>query len=402
MIVHVDMDAFYASVEQRDRPDLAQRPVVVGGHPDRRGVVAAANYVAREYGVRSAMPASTARRLCPHAVFLPPRMKHYSQISKAIHDIFAKYTPVVEPLSLDEAFLDVTGSEKLFGPADHIARSIKEQIRHQLDLVASVGIAPNKFVAKVASDHDKPNGFCVVTEDRIAEFLAPMDVNRIWGVGQITGNRLRELGAQTIAETRRFSPQVLEQQFGQQGTLIWELVRGIDRRPVVPDRTAKSISRETTFPEDISHPELLRSILLELTEELSWRLRQQELTGSTVFVKARLFDFRNCVRTRKLTAATSRTNDLWQAASCLLDECLKDVRQPLRLLGIGIGGLSHTSQKQGSLFLHETDASAERLDTAADQIRSRFGLSALQHGSVLQRHKQRHSSQNPDATDDIL
>ncbi|MEO1996899.1 MAG: DNA polymerase IV, partial [Planctomycetaceae bacterium] len=299
--------------------------------------------------------------------------------------------------SLDEAFLDVTGSEQLFGQATQIARSIKDQIHSSLDLIASVGVAPNKFLAKVASDHDKPDGFCVVTPDRVAEFLGPLDVNRLWGVGHVTGGRLRQLGAQTVADARRFSQNVLEQHFGQQGTQIWELVRGIARRPVVPDRSAKSISRETTFPQDVSDPDILRTILLELTEHLSWRLRQQRLTGSTVFVKVRLSDFRTRIRTRTLTTATSRTHDLWQAAALLLDDCLAGLQQSLRLVGIGIGGLKQACQRQAALFPHEADESAERLDSAADQIRARFGPQAIQHGSVLNRRIQHTSPPDSDA-----
>jgi len=385
MIVHVDMDAFYASIEQRDRPELARCPVIVGGHPDRRGVVAAASYQARQFGVHSAMPAATARRLCPQAVFLPPRIGYYGEVSAQIRKIFAAYTPLVEPLSLDEAFLDVSGSEELFGPAARIGRAIKDEIRDSLQLVASVGIAPNKFLAKIASDHDKPDGYHLVTPDGVRDFLDPLDISRLWGVGHVTATRLRQLGAQTVGDARRFPQPVLEQQFGPQGIKIWELVRGIDKRTVVPDRAAKSISRETTFPQDVADFEILRSILLELTEHIAWRLRQQRLRGSTIFVKTRLSDFRTQIRSRTLATPTDRTSDIWQAATGLLSDCRDGLQQPLRLLGVGVSGLEQPGQRQAALFQHETDQTASRLDVAADQIRARFGSRAIEHGSVMQR-----------------
>ena len=247
MILHVDMDAFYASVEARDRPELAKRPVIVGGTAEGRGVVAAANYVARQFGVHSAMPCATAKRLCPHAVFLPSRIDYYGQVSGKIREIFCRFTPIVEPLSLDEAFLDVTGSRKLFGAAVDIGRKIKQVIGEEIRLVASVGVAPNKSLAKIASDLEKPNGFVVVQPNNIEAFLEPLPVERIWGIGRQGSQVLHRMGIRTIGQLRQLPLDWLENHFGNNAQHFWQLARGIDDRAVVPDREAKSISHETTF-----------------------------------------------------------------------------------------------------------------------------------------------------------
>jgi DNA polymerase-4 len=257
-ILHVDMDAFYASVEQRDHPELRGRPVIVGGI-DGRGVVSAASYEARQFGVHSAMPMTTARRLCPDGIILPVRMQHYAQISRQIREIFFSFTPLVEPLSLDEAFLDVHGCEGLFGPAPEIARQIKARIRGQTGLVASVGVAPNKFLAKLASDHGKPDGFVIVLPDCVADFLCPLPVGRLWGVGTKGQKRLHALGIRTIGQLAALPERVLADQFGDSGRHIWRLAHGQDRRSVVPDREAKSISTETTFAHDLGDRHILRT-----------------------------------------------------------------------------------------------------------------------------------------------
>ncbi|NIR31889.1 MAG: DNA polymerase IV, partial [Gammaproteobacteria bacterium] len=251
MILHVDMDAFYASIEIRDLPELAGRPVVVGGSPEGRGVVAAASYTARRYGIHSAMPAATARRLCPQVVFLPVRMDHYAHVSGRLRAIFERYTPLVEPLSLDEAFLDVRASQRLFGSSERIARRIKDDIEAELRLTASVGVAPNKFLAKIASDLDKPNGLVIVAADRVQAFLDPLPVGRLWGVGAATEKTMTQLGIRTVGDLRAHSRDALHAAFGRAGEHFWQLARGIDERPVVPEREAKSLSRETTFDRDI-------------------------------------------------------------------------------------------------------------------------------------------------------
>jgi DNA polymerase IV len=378
-IIHVDMDAFYASVEERDRPEIAGRPVIVGGTPEGRGVVSAANYAARRYGVHSAMPAVTARRLCPHGVFLPVRMEHYAEVARQIRDVFQRYTPEVEPLSLDEAFLEVSASERLFGPAAQIARRIKREIGGELGLVASVGVAPNKFLAKIASDVQKPNGFVVVGSDRVQEFLDPLPVGRLWGVGRVAEAVLKRLGIGTIAELRARGPALLREHFGRSGEQLWELAHGRDERAVVPDHRAKSISQETTFPEDIADPQVLRAWLGELAEQVAWRLRRHGLHGRTVQLKVRFADFRLITRAQTLPQLTDRTRDIQQAAAMLLSERLPAAHPPVRLLGVGISALGAAGPAQTSLFEQET-ARQRELDAVADRIRQRFGGGAIRRG----------------------
>jgi len=274
MIIHADMDAFYASIEERDRPELVGKPVIVGGSPEKRGVVSAANYVARKYGVHSAMPAVTARRLCPYGIYLSPRIDYYAEVSRQIRDIFERFTPLVEPLSLDEAFLDVTGSEGLFGPAVEIGRQIKQAIREELRLVASVGVAPNKFLAKIASDLKKPDALVVVEPDKVPEFLDPLPVERLWGVGRESSKVFQRLGIRTIGQLRQCPLDMLQARFGSSGEHLWELAHGRDERPVVPEREAQSISNETTFEHDIADMDVLRAWLVDLTEQVGCRLRR--------------------------------------------------------------------------------------------------------------------------------
>ncbi len=385
MIIHVDMDAFYASVEERERPELVGRPVVVGGTPQGRGVVAAANYEARKYGVHSAMPAVTARRLCPGAVFLPVRMELYASVSRKIREIFSRYTPLVEPLSLDEAFLDVTGSERLFGTAETIGRSIKQTIRDELQLVASAGVAPNKFLAKIASDLDKPDGFVCVDPGKIQEFLDPLPIGRIWGVGRQSSKFFDGIGVRTIGQLRKLPEEMLQRQFGKSGEQLWQLARGVDHRSVMPDRDAKSISHETTFATDQTEMEVLRARLLELTEQVGRRLRRCESRGTVVQLKIRFSDFRTLTRSRKLTEPTDVTDTLWQTASFLLEETLKENHPPVRLLGIGVSGIDRSTVTQGLLFDQPEQQRREQLDRVTDELQERFGDAALSRGSRLGR-----------------
>lgn len=389
MILHVDMDAFYASVEERDRPELKGKPVIVGGTPSQRGVVAAASYEARKFGVHSAMPSATAYRLCPQAIVLPCRLDYYAEVSHQIRDIFHRFTPLVEPLSLDEAFLDVTGSEGLFGPSESIGRQIKEAIRHEVNLIASVGVAPNKFLAKIASDLNKPDGFTVVHPQAIQEFLDPLPVERLWGVGRQTSKVFHGLGVRTIGQLRLLSPAVLKGQFGSQGEHLWNLAHGLDSRPVVPDREAKSISHETTFVQDIDDPEILRAWLLELTEQVARRLRRHELRGHTVEIKVRFADFRTITRSRKLPVPSSGTQELWETANELLSARLPADRLPVRLLGMGVSDIDRSGIRQGQLFDEDVRGRHDRLDAIGDELRERFGSEALRRGSALE-HQARH------------
>jgi DNA polymerase-4 len=386
MILHVDMDAFYASVEELDNPALAGRPVVVGGTPDGRGVVAAANYTARRYGIHSAMPAARAKRLCPHAVFIRSRMDRYAQLSREIRGIFARYTPLVEPLSLDEAFLDVTSSLRLFGDAQTIARRIKREIRDELGLVASVGVAPNKFLAKLASDLNKPDGLVVVPAHAIEAFLAPLPVSRLWGVGKVSNRDLAELGVKTIGDLHNVPEELLERRLGRSAAHLRRLARGIDDRPVVPDRDAKSISHETTFAIDIDDAGILRSWLLELGEQVATRLRRNSLRGKTVFIKVRYSDFRTVTRSESLDAPTSVTRLLYLTAVRLLLAELGSRPQPIRLLGMGVSGVTTETLEQGELFGETNREQQRRIDTIVDEIKTRFGHRALRRGGGA-RHK---------------
>jgi DNA polymerase-4 len=386
MILHVDMDAFYASVEERDHPELVGKPVIVGGSAEGRGVVCAANYVARHYGVHSAMPAVTARRLCPQGVFLPVRMDHYAKVSREIREIFDRFTPLVEPLSLDEAFLDVTGSEGLYGPSADIAKRIKQEIRSQARLVASVGVAPNKFLAKIASDLEKPDGFVVVDPQRVQEFLDPLPVGRLWGVGKVSGKAFEKLGITTIGQLRRLPVETLEGHFGKSGRHFWQLAHGVDDRRVVPDRDAKSISHETTFARDIRDIEILRAWLMELTEQVARRLRHYRLVGQTVQLKLRFADFQTITRRKTLEEPTNITEEIWQAAAELLTRRVENTpsgarHQAVRLLGVGMTGLENESSRQGNLFDDGRRVKQQKLDQVTDKIRDRFGASSLRRAA---------------------
>jgi len=387
MILHVDMDAFYASVEERDNPELIGKPVVVGGTAEGRGVVMAANYVVRQYGVHSAMPAATARRLCPDAIFLPCRMDHYAQISREIQEILHQYTPLVEPLSLDEAFLDVTGCEGLFGPAAEIGKRIKAEVRQQVRLVASVGVAPNKFLAKIASDLQKPDGFVVVDANQVQAFLDPLPVGRLWGVGKVAAKAFQKLGISTIGQLRHVPVEILESHFGKTGRHLWKLAQGIDDRRVVPDREAKSISHETTFAQDIDDPEILRIWLLQLTEQVCRRLRRHQLAGHTVHLKIRFADFHTIMRSRTLAEPTNITEEIWQAAGELLTRRMPAQRQPIRLLGLGVSGLEIETGRQGDLFEGQRREKQQKLDAVTDRIHDRFGGAALKRAASIRKDR---------------
>jgi DNA polymerase-4 len=379
-IIHVDMDAFYASVEIRARPQLANRPVIVGGRTEERGVVAAANYIARRFGVHSAMPTATALRLCPELVVVPPRHALYAEVSRQIHEIFQRYTPQIEPLALDEAFLDVTGSEKLFGPAEGIGRAIKEAIRDELSLVASVGVAPNKFLAKLASDIEKPDGFVVVREGEEQAFLAPLPVTRIWGVGKVVAQGFERLGIRTIGQLCHYSPRLIHEHFGRSGEQFLQLAQGIDDRPVVSESEAKSISNETTFAVDISEPRVMRDWLHALTEQVAWRLRAHALKGRTVQLKVRFSDFTTLTRSHSLEEVTDITAEIWRAVQTLFEQRLPRPLPPVRLLGVGVSNFSEPLAQQGDLFAQQESEKQRRIDSVLDEMQSRFGREKIRRG----------------------
>lgn len=382
MILHLDMDAFYASVEIRDNPELANHPVVIGS-PHGRGVVLTANYIARRFGIHSAMPAAQASRLCPHARFIKPRMSVYAEVAKQIRDIFLAYTELVEPLSLDEAFLDVTGSQALFGSPMVIAQKIKQQIRDCVGLTASAGVAPNKFLAKVASDLQKPDGLVVVDPQRIREFLEPLPVGRVWGIGPRTGKKLERLGIQTIGQLQQISLESLTTIFGVNGEHFYRLCRGLDSRPVVPDREAKSISHETTFRTDIKDCEALRAWLLGLCDDVARRLRRYQLVGRTIHLKYRFPDFQTITRSTTLPEPTDSTETLAAAVDQAFQSNRHRFQRGIRLIGMGVSQLSRRGAKQLLLFEQEDVEKRQRVDRMADTICDQFGKAAITRGSRI-------------------
>ena len=382
-ILHVDMDAFYASVEQRDRPELRGKPVIVGGSAEGRGVVCAASYEARVFGVHSAMPAVTAHRLCPQGIFLPLRMSHYAQISVELRQILESFTPLVQPLSLDEAFLDVRGCEGLFGPAPEIARQIRSRIRTELGLTASVGVAVNKFLAKLASDLQKPDGLVVIEPHRIQEILAPLPIGRLWGVGKKGEKRLHALGLHTIGQLAALPESIAMDHFGAFGSWLWQLAQGRDDGAVVPDGEAKSVSTETTFSRDIGNRESLRSCLLELVEHLGHRLRRHGLRARTLDLKVRTSDFRTFSRAQSLSEPTDLTELIWQTALELLQTRIPNEWLPLRLLGVGATKLARDEAVQHDLFGQAWRAKQRALEGAVDAIREQFGRTSIRRARLL-------------------
>lgn len=391
-ILHVDMDAFFASVEQRDCPDYRGKPLVVGGDPHSRGVVAAASYEARTYGIRSAMPTREAYRRCPHAIFVHGRMQVYRAVSEKIFRIFEDVTPMVQPLSVDEAFLDVTGALHLWsGNAVAIAEHLRGRIRNELHLTASVGIAPNKFLAKLASDLNKPDGYSVVPRDAeaIRAFLAPMDVGRIWGVGKKTRAVLSGLGIETIRDLQVADTARLHRELGQSAAdHLRALAFGLDERPVHEADAEKSISSEETFDEDQTDPARWRSTLLLQAETVGRRLRAAGFWAGCVQVKIRNDRFQTITRQQTLTQPTQRDLDLFHVAWRLLEKAAPE--RPLRLLGLGASHLTDTPVVRGlQLDLFDATPAAPppsaTLDRVVDQLRAKYGKQALRRGETLPR-----------------
>ena len=382
MIIHVDMDAFYASVEIRDNPELIGKPVVVGGSPKGRGVISAASYEARKFGIYSAMPSREALRKCSSLVFIKSRMSHYAAVSRQIRQIFFSFTSLVEPLSLDEAFLDVSGCQRLFGTAPDIARQIKSKILADTGLIASAGVAPNKFLAKVASDLHKPDGLTIVDQEEIQTFLDPLSISRVWGIGPKTQKKFTRLGVQTISQLRQLDLKVLQSQIGDSAQHFYNLARGIDSRPVVPDRIAKSVSHEHTFPVDIYNDEVLKAWLHELADLVGRRLRRHDIFSKTVQLKLRYDDFETITR-RKTIPATHSTQTLFETASQLLSGIDRHSRG-VRLIGLGTTNLSRSAPIQLSLFDQEDKNKQSRVDEISDSIRDKFGQASLNRGSNLE------------------
>ena len=385
-IIHIDMDAFYASVEQHDNPALLGLPVIVGGDPERRGVVSAASYEARAYGVHSAMPSSQARRLCPQGNFLPVRMDRYREVSGQIFEILREYTPLVEPLSLDESFLDVTGSEKLFGPALQIARELKRRIRETTGLTASAGIAPNKFLAKIASDYRKPDGLVEIKPEEVQDFLRELPISKLWGVGKATEEVLKGMGILKVGQLALFPAEKIERKLGKFGLELMALARGEDDRPVSPDSDAKSISQEETFTPDLETPDQMKRVLLDQAEQVGWELRKQKLKGSTVTVKVRYPDFTLVTRSLTLPSPTDQGIEIYQTALKLLPRT-EAFQKRARLLGVGISNLLHQDDPEQYLLFDSRREKTERSVQAMDRIWEKFGPEAIKRATLVEKKK---------------
>ena len=379
-ILHIDMDAFYASVEEMDDPSLKGKPVIVGG-ASRRGVVCAASYPARKFGVHSAMPMMRAMKLCPQAIVVPPRMDRYSEISRQVFSVFHRFTPLVEGLSVDEAFLDVEASRSLFGDGKAIAVKIKTAIREELGLIASAGVAPNKFIAKIASDIGKPDGLCVVEESDVVNFLSPLPIERMWGVGPKTAPKMHALGLHTFADIARSAPHVLEGLIGSWGLEIRALARGEDFRDVNPDREAKSISAEETYEEDLVGQEAVEGTLLRHASRIAQRMLAANLEARTIAVKLKYGDFSLVSRRTTLPDPVSDTSSLYEAARSLLDRC--DLGRGIRLTGLGASNFLERGEAR-SLFVNARAKKFEKLEEVVARADARFGAGTIERARLVE------------------
>lgn len=375
-IMHVDMDAFFASVEQLDNPDLRGKPVIVGGQ-SCRGVVSTCSYEARRYGVHSAMSMAEARKLCPHGEYVPVRMRRYQEVSKKIMSIFHDFTPLVEQLSIDEAFLDVSGMEKLYYNTEEIGWLIKKRITAETGLTASVGLAPNKFLAKMASDLQKPNGFTIIRHAEAAKFIADFPVTKIFGIGRMAEKSLLQYGIATIGQLAAAENNVLKKVFGKNADSVHRLAQGIDERPVVTESVPKSIGRETTFTQDLFTEEQCRRELLKLSGQTGFRLRSKGYSGHTLTLKVKFTDFR--IATRSITSETDICCDeeIYTLAVKLLREV--DLKKGIRLLGVTVSNLSEGDC--GTLGFEEYKKQIQR-NEAVDALKKRFGENIIKRGSI--------------------
>ena len=385
IFAHVDMDAFYASVEIRDDPALEGQPVVVGGSASGRGVVSAASYASRKYGIHSAMPMAQALKRCPALVIVPVNFSKYHHVSGQIMEIFRSFSPKIEPLSLDEAFLDLTGTEPLLGPPERIGRDIKAAIRAATHLTASVGIAPVKFVAKIASDLEKPDGLVVVPPGQIGATLHPLPLSRLWGVGPRTREALEALGLQTIGGLARYDRRQLVARFGKHGEHLHELAHGRDDREVIPDWEAKSYSHEHTFGRDQTDREVLEGVMLDESLRVSRRMRRDGVTGRVVQLKLRYHDFRTLTRRTTLDGSTSDAGRIYEVAGHLFKETWTGT--PVRLIGVGLSAIMPTGSEVLDLFGQpKQEDRRRRLVEAIDRIEDRFGRGKVMPAKLLQLH----------------
>ena len=383
IIMHIDMDAFYASVEQRDYPEYRGEPVIVGADPKGgkgRGVVSAASYEARQFGIHSAMPISQAYKRCPHGIFVHVRGKRYLEVSCRIMTIFSQYTPIIQAISLDEAFLDMTGTERLLGDVESTGRTIQKQIWEEEHLTASVGIGPNKLIAKIASDLEKPNGFVVVPQENIEKFLKPLPIKRLWGIGVKTEAKLKTLGLHTVGDLAIIHKEDLKSIFGHLGEMIWYYAHGIDESRVIPDRDPKSISNETTFSTDEENVTVIMDTIHQLSEKVGYRLRRKDMIAKTVILKIRLGDFTTFVRHLTCTEPFFDTQTIFNHAKMLFQNI--DIKnRSIRLVGVGVTQLLSKDGHQPNLFSadHEKENQATLV---LDQLKNKFGQKVIGKGMM--------------------
>ncbi len=377
VIFHIDMDAFFTSIEQRDNPELKGKPVIVGALPGNRGVVSAASYESRKYGIHSALPISQAYARCPHGIYLRPRMRVYSHVSKEVIAILRTFTPLIEQISIDEAFMDMTGTRKLWGPPLKAAQTLSEEIKNNLDLTASIGIAPNKFLAKLASDMDKPNGITQVPfePEAVIAWLAPLEVSKIWGVGKKTQLALHALGIRRIGELQKMPPEELEKPFGKQGLSLYNLCRGIDSRDIEEPEKAKSISREHTYNSDSFDRDEWYTTILSLARDVAKRARKAQQKGKTIFLTYRTSDFKRHTRQVSLDQPANLAKQIYEHAGILLKKEIPQLKG-LRLIGVGITNFDDALQT--NLFEDEKEIKAwNASEKAMDVIAERFGRDAI-------------------------
>ncbi len=396
VILHIDMDAFFAAIEELDHPEYRGQPVIVGADPKGgrgRGVVSTCNYIARKFGVHSAMPISQAYRRCPNAIFVPPRMQRYCELSERLFEILQNFTPAVEPISIDEAFLDITGCVRLLGSPTEIAIRIKHAIRDQLGLTASIGIAPNKFIAKIASDLRKPDGLVIVTPEEVTRFLHPLPISKMWGVGKKTEAFMMKLGIRTIGDLARLTQAEAIKKFGKYGLHFWNLANGIDEREVVATHAVKSVSLEHTFEQDVADEQVIEHTLLALADNVSRILRQKQLQGKTITLKIRLQDFSTFTRSQSFNTFIDASAVIGQVTLKLYRDFPKQ-GQKVRLLGVAVSNLMPARQAQLGLFSPQED-SDRKIDQVIDLVQHKFGPDMIKKASLMN-HQSRRVGPPPD------
>ncbi len=390
IILHLDMDAFFAAIEELDHPSYRGHPVVVGADPKGgkgRGVVSTCNYEARKYGIHSAMPISQAYRRCPLAIFVRPRMDRYIQCSRELFALLDEFSPKVEPISIDEAFLDITGCTRLLGTPEEIAKKIKARIRERLKLTASIGIAPNKFVAKIASDLEKPDGLVIVPGDKVLEFLHPLPIGKMWGVGKKSEAKLKAMGIHTIGDLARMSQDAVIKKFGKNGLHFWLLANGIDDREVEADHGVKSVSLENTFDQDVADEACIRDTILSLADNVSRILRQKGLKGKTVTLKIRLEDFSTFTRSHSYGSFFDSSQIIGQTSLDLYQKFERG-KKKVRLLGIAVSNLNTQGEEQLGLF-DESKPQPEKIDQVIDLVQNKFGPDLIKKASLMDQHSRR-------------